>query len=372
MSTASLSSRASAAVVTALAVGAAAGLSRPVVAGRAPRGGQAAGTWQFVMSGDARNCGDVVVPAIAATAARVHAAFFWHLGDLRQTTNFDEDMVHQPEHLRRPLTVSAYLNGEWSDFVENQVAPFGDTPVFIGIGNHDVIPPKTREAFTLEFADWLDSPVLRAQRLKDDPRDYRVKTYYHWIDRGVAFYFLDNASLDMFDAAQIRWFERTLAKDEADPAVAGIVVAMHKPLPDGFAGGHSMNESPTSTETGRRVYADLLKARDTAHKHVYTVASHQHFFMEDAYDTPYWREHGGVVPGWIVGTAGAVRYPLPAARPKVALENVYGSIVATVHPDGTIAFAFDQIDEPDVPASVVSRYGQEFVHWCFAQNRAGR
>lgn len=333
---------------------------------------QPAGPWSFVVSGDARNCGDVVVPAIAETAKRVHAAFFWHLGDVRQTSNFDQDMQHQPAHLRRPLTVSSYLNGEWPDFIENQVAPFGSIPVFIGIGNHDVIAPKTREAFTLEFAHWLDAPVLRAQRLKDNPRDFRIKTYYHWIDRGVAFYFLDNASDDMFDSAQIRWFERTLARDEADPAVTAVVVAMHKPLPDGFAGGHSMNESPTSTITGERVVGDLLKAQNDAHKHVYTIASHQHFFMANAYDTPYWQAHGGVVPGYIVGTAGAVRYPLPKLRPKVALENVYGSLVATVHPDGHLTFAFHQIDEPDVPAAIVSRYGQEFVHWCFAENRAGR
>jgi Calcineurin-like phosphoesterase len=341
-------------------------------AGTAARAAQPAGTWSFVVSGDARNCGDLVVPAIAETAKRVHAAFFWHLGDVRQTSNFDQDMEHQPEHIRRPLTVSAYLNTEWADFVENQVAPFGSIPVFIGIGNHDVIAPKTREAFTLEFADWLNQPILRAQRLKDDPRDYRVRTYYHWIDRGVAFYFLDNASDDMFDPAQVRWFERTLAKDEADAAITSVVVAMHKPLPDGFAGGHSMNESPTSTVTGERVYGDLLKAQNDAHKHVYTIASHQHFYMANAYDTPYWQAHGGVVPGYIVGTAGAVRYPLPEARPSAALQDVYGSLVASVHPDGVISFSFAQIDEPDVPAAIMSRYGAEFVHWCFAENRAGR
>ena len=38
-----------------------------------------------------------------------------------------------------------------------------------------------------------------------------MKTYYHWIERGVAFYTLDNATPDQFDLAQLRWFERVLA-----------------------------------------------------------------------------------------------------------------------------------------------------------------
>src|ERR1051326_7508089 len=42
------------------------------------------GTWRFIVSGDSRNCGDVVVPAIAADSAqRYRPSFYWHLGDLR-------------------------------------------------------------------------------------------------------------------------------------------------------------------------------------------------------------------------------------------------------------------------------------------------
>ena len=47
---------------------------------------------------------------------------------------------------------------------------------------------------------------------------------------------------------------------------------------------------------------------------VYVLASHSHYYMENIYNTEHWRLHGGVLPGWIVGTAGAVRYPLPAER----------------------------------------------------------
>src|ERR1700691_3223975 len=60
-------------------------------------------TWRFLASGDSRNCGDVVMPGIAETARKNRAAFYWHLGDLRWTTNFDEDIQHQPEHIAQPL-----------------------------------------------------------------------------------------------------------------------------------------------------------------------------------------------------------------------------------------------------------------------------
>ena len=40
------------------------------------------GTWTFAVSGDARNCGDIVMPAIAAGVKRDQAAFYWHLGRL--------------------------------------------------------------------------------------------------------------------------------------------------------------------------------------------------------------------------------------------------------------------------------------------------
>ena len=220
----------------------------------------------------------------------------------------------------------------------------------------------------MQFADWLNSPVLRAQRLKDDPRDHRMKTYFHWIDRGVSFYYLDNATAEQLDMAQLTWFETVLAKDLANPGIKTIVVGMHKALPESISAGHSMNESPTGTESGRRVYADLLRARDESHRHVYVLASHSHYFMDGIFDTDYWQQNGGVLPGWIVGTAGAVRYELPPNAPPTAKVNTYGSLLATVRPDGEIDFAFQELREKDIPESVTTSYGSDFVHWCFAEN----
>jgi hypothetical protein len=71
-----------------------------------------------------------------------------------------------------------------------------------------------------------------------------------------------------------------------------------------------------------------------------------------------------------VGTAGAVRYALPpnSSDARRALVNVYGSLLGTVQPTGEINFEFEQLQEKDIPESVTSRYGKDFVHWCFAEN----
>jgi hypothetical protein len=345
--------------------------------------------WSFAVSGDSRNCGDVVMPGIAAGVKQSGASFYWHLGDFRAIYNFDEDMQHQPQYIAKPLTISQYLSVAWDDFIENQIVPFGTTPVFLDIGNHDAVPPKTREQFLIQFADWLDQPGLQKQRLDDayfdwlnegnspqPPRDYfshrtnKMNTYFHWSKSGVDFINLDNATPDQFDSPQMTWFENVLRLDLAKPQIHTIVVAMHEALPDSISENHAMDQFTAGIESGRRVYADLLKAQNEAHKRVYVLASHSHYFMDGIFNTRYWREHGGVLPGWIIGTAGAVRYALPPEKvdAKAAATNVYGFLLGTVQPTGEINFTFHQLNESDVPPAVIETYKPEFVHWCFAEN----
>ena len=81
--------------------------------------------------------------------------------------------------------------------------------------------------------------------------------------------------------------------------------------------------------------------------------------MDGIYNTDYWRSSGGVLPRWIIGTAGAVRYGLPptAAAAKAAKTDVYGYLLATVNPDHTIEFKFHEMAEADTPAPVVPLLG---------------
>jgi hypothetical protein len=332
------------------------------------------GSWKFAVSGDSRNCGDVVMPAIAAGATADGAAFYWHLGDYRALYDFDRDVLQDPSR-RNPksvagMTISDYLRDAWDDFIQSQLVPFGKTPVFLAIGNHELVSPKTRPDLLVQFADWFDAPEIQAQRLKDDPKDRRPKTWYHWVRNGVDFIALDNASHDQFEAAQLKWLEKVLARDGSDPAITTIVAGMHAALPDSVAMGHSMNDWAQGEASGRRVYALLLAAKDRGKK-VYVLASHSHFYMKGIFETPYWRAHGGVLPGWIVGTAGAVRYRLPAGAgaAEEAKTDVYGWLAATVAPDGTIRFDFRPIEPKDVPADVLARYGDALVRDCFEGNR---
>src|SRR5512140_3306611 len=104
-------------------------------------------TWSFAVSGDSRNCGDVVVPAIAADALKHNVSFYWHLGDLRAIYGPDQDFVEQRVRQGKPTDLSIYVKQAWNDFIENQVKPWGATPFYLGIGNHEVVAPKNRAAF---------------------------------------------------------------------------------------------------------------------------------------------------------------------------------------------------------------------------------
>lgn len=328
--------------------------------------------FRFAVSGDSRNCGDVVMPAIAAGAARDGAAFYWHLGDLRALYDFDMDITKRADRVAsgKSMSITDYQNIAWQDFIESQVVPFGSMPFYVGIGNHELVPPKTRQDFMIQFADWLATPTLRDQRLKDDPRDHKLKTYFHWIQNGTDFVYLDNASNDQFDSAQMKWFTGVIKRAAADPAISAVVVGMHAVLPESLAAGHSMNDWPQGTESGRRVYTSLLDLQQKTGKKVYLLASHSHFLMANVFDTPYWRERGSVLPGWIVGTAGAFRYKLPpgASDASEAKTNVYGYLLGTAQPDGSFNFEFREIKEQDVPQTVMTKMGAGLVHDCFVNN----
>jgi hypothetical protein len=326
--------------------------------------------WNFAVSGDSRNCGNVVMPAIATGVKNNQAVFYWHLGDLRAIYGPDEDYKAEPEHRGQPVDKEQYLKNAWPDFIQSQIAPFDPVPFFVGIGNHETIAPKTRTEFEQQFAQWLDLPALRRQRLADDPNHTHPGTYYHWIQGGVDFIYLDNATKDEFDAGQVKWFEGVLLRAKKNQGIHSIVVGMHKALPDSLSAGHSMNESPQGTASGRKVYRDLLAFRQKSHKKVYVLASHSHFYMSDIYETDAWKAIG-VLPGWIVGTAGAVRYSLPdGADPARSKTKVYGYLLATVHADGSIDFKFQELQPEDIHSRADQRFGADFVNFCIDKNTA--
>jgi hypothetical protein len=325
------------------------------------------GSWRFIVSGDSRNCGDVVMPAIAAHSVQFAPSFYWHLGDLRAIYKIDEDMKFEAENHGQSLACDVYQRRAWNDFVENQIAAFGSLPFYVGIGNHEVIPPKTEDAFKRQFTDWLDQPALHAQRLQDKEPPH-PEPYYHWIQGGVDFIYLDNA-MNIFSDDELAWFARRLDTAKSNPEVKSVVIGMHEALPDSIANSHSMGNNAGARPSGEKVYKALTSFRDQNSKAVYVLASHSHFYMENIFDSPVLKQNGAKpLPGWIVGTAGAVRYPLPSAAAPTAKKDVYGYLLGTVSADGTIQFSFEEVHDSDVPQYVRQRYPAALVPWCFAHN----
>jgi hypothetical protein len=384
----------------------------------------AEGSWRFIVSGDSRNCGDVVMPAIAAHSERYQPSFYWHLGDLRAIYKIDEDMAAADLKNGGYLGCENYLKRAWSDFIENQIGPFGVTPFYIGIGNHEIIPPKNKPIFptgdkepasqtdkketppevkgaqfTMQFADWLLSPPLKEQRIKDkdcdssptnnakdglskengsDKPECLPRNYYHWIQRGVDFIYLDN-SANVFGREQLNWFKTRIEEAQKhDTYIHSLVVGMHEALPKSISADHAMcdetkEKNPTypwktSCAEGEEVYKWLLDFQErNPQKHVYTLASHSHFYMQGIFNTRPEPKH---LRGWIVGTAGAVRYPLPKDKSKSDdyKTDVYGYLLGTVDKNGEITFEFQELKEQNVPDYVAQRYPSSFVSWCFAHN----
>jgi hypothetical protein len=93
--------------------------------------------------------------------------------------------------------------------------------------------------------------------------------------------------------------------------------------------------------------------------------------IEDAYNDSCHTTPETLLPGWIVGTAGAVRYRLPTnlAGAKQAKTDIYGYLLGTVQASGEIRFRFREVTSDKIPQQVVERYGKQ-VQACFEENKS--
>lgn len=344
------------------------------------------------------------MPAIAADSSRYNPAFYWHLGDLRAIYKIDEDYANElVANGKTPTTdLAAYQNAAWDDFIQMQIQPFQSrqVPFFIGIGNHENIPPKTREDFIKIFSKWLDNSILSEQRRKDadlaktdgktpaSSQPQAIQTYYHWTMDGIDFIYLDNSTAEQFDRPQMDWLHERLEYDRTSPEIHTIIVGMHKALPQSSSNFHSMSEVPTSQTTGRCVYRQLEKIQREDREQIYVLSSHSHFIMTNIYDTPFWRENAAsILPGILIGTGGAVRYRLPVApppghenaeacirdeQPFCAQTDVYGYLLATVNANGkpgAVQFQFKELTSDKIPPETRQKFGADAIKFCFDQNK---
>jgi hypothetical protein len=343
-----------------------------VASNKPPASAPAHATWSFILDGDSRNCGDLIMPVIAKRAIKKDARFYWHLGDLRAMYEVDEDYAGLHRKDPAALTLDAYVKAAWDDFKQNQIKPFGKVPFLLGIGNHELIG-RTRQQFVEAFHDQLNIDLIRKQREADDPNDHTVRTYFHWVVDGVDFIYLDNAD-DVFADAELAWVTKLIAADQANPQIRALMVGMHAALPDSYSADHSMNQGSDQGMSGRIVYKQLLELRAQTSKPVYVVASHSHYFLSDIYNTGKWQLNGGVLPGWIVGTGGAQFYSVPPGVKGFTkyAEGQYGYVLVTVNSAKTsrdpIQLKFTQIKEAEIGPEIVNKFGADALHFCFSGN----
>jgi len=346
----------------------------------------AAGNWYFAVSGDSRDCGDVIMPRIAQSIAddrkKTPVEFYWHLGDLRAIYRVDCDMAKR----KNPQTKCAwegspghkdlekndrYVASAWFDYIANEIRPFekAGVPFVLGIGNHEVIPPKSRIEFQQEFKEWLTQKSIQQQRQLDRTKNIPSKdgdTYFHFVRNKVDFIYLDNSDPGDKDSAvpdpsrgfsleQLKWLEQVLQADLAEPSVKTIIVGMHAALPYSKSRDHAMDNTCSSFCSGVKAYDLLAKVRSQG-KNIYVFASHSHYFEEDIYNST---EHqGNVIPGWIIGTAGAEQY-----RQQIR----YGYLLVRVEPNGTIVTSFKDVGRNT--SSVVPEESPQLLDYCFERNR---
>ena len=324
--------------------------------------------WSFAVSGDSRNCGDFVMPAIASAVKAEGDAFYWHLGDFRWMSKPDQDLVSM-QPAGKELSLGEYHRIAWDDFLTHQMAAFGSFPVFLGRGNHENVPPMTRDGYIMKFAAYLNRQEIAAQREADGASAGPIGPWYHWTHEGVDFITLDNATREEFSDAQLKWLRGILDHDLAlDSGIRTIVAGMHEALPHSTGAEHAMDDWELGERTGDKVYEWLYGAQ-AAGKHVYLIASHSHYYSPDIFNTPYWRQFSNhVVPGLIIGTAGAHRYALPKTAEKGARTHIYGYVEGVVHADGQIDFKLRELSEEDLKQSRWPNAPLDAIHECYVNN----
>lgn len=314
----------------------------------APAQGKPAGDapWVFTAAGASADCGSAVMPAIAAASRAQHAAFHWHLGGFRHGSKVDKDalflrVMQTPGGVPGILDYAGVAQG---DVREHQIKLFAGERIYTTFGAPEEERPLTKYQFQITLREQFEYPELVAQRAADGDRLANghglSPPYYHWRERNVEFISIDTSSERWPEPAQQRWIERVVTRAIVDERIRTVVVATHEPLPHSRA--LEVDCPPRAVVERREGLYQTFARVAAAGKRIYLLSASQHYFLNDLYATPYWQsaEHGAVVlPGVMVGTAGAERMLAPGSPPDAAPGD-YGYLRAEVAADGEIRFAF--------------------------------
>jgi hypothetical protein len=284
--------------------------------------------------------------------------------DMAMAAKPDFDCSRRDDSLLGPAGMGTYLDAAWDDFIEHQLKSFGEVPVVLAIGNHELRSGRTRDEYRRKFEPWLTAMPIHLQRSKDyfdgiDPvGDLEGATYFHFVVDGVDFVTLDNADATSFSAAQMRWLARLLARDAKDTKIDTIVVGMHAALPFSKSRHHAMDDTCQGQCSGQAAYNLLVRAQQSSDTNVYVMASHSHYFQEDIFGGQP-EHHGQELPGWILGTAGAE---------QLGDAIHYGYALVAVHPDHTLSVRFRELGR-DAPPIPTGPEGPALTKFCYEQNK---
>ena len=304
-------------------------------------------TWTFAVSGDSRNCGDFVMPAIAAAAKAENDAFYWHLGDFRWMSKRDQDLVAMLPPGKK-LSIDEYHQIAWDDFLAHQIPPFGTMPVFLGRGNHETVPPMTRDGYVAKFATFLDRPEIAEQRKADGAGAGPVGPWYHWTHEGVDFITLDNASKDEFSDEQLKWLRGVLDRDLAPGSgIRAIVAGMHEALPHSRGSEHAMDDWDLGERSGDLVYVWFYGAQAAGITFILCQSFAlllskylRHTLLEAVLKSGCAGNHHRI--------GGSATVFAPKTAEKTAKSHIYGYIQGQVHADGQIDFKLHELSEDDL------------------------
>ncbi len=165
-------------------------------------------------------------------------------------------------------------------------------------------------------------------------------------------------------------------RQESNPEVKSVVVGMHEALPDSIANYHSMGDNlPTAGPSERRkrsiklCWLSATKATSPS-----TCSPATRIFIWRIFSTRAKLKENGAkpLPGWIVGTAGAVRYPLPdgrtaARRRRMSMDTCWPRFQPMARSIYVRGIA--RIRRSAVRAAALSG---DRVPWCFAHNSMNR
>ena len=329
---------------------------------------QEPGTWTFAVSGDSRNCGDFVMPAIAAKVKAEHDAFYWHQGDFRWISHVDQDLLAMNPGTK--LGVEEYRKIAWDDFLKHQMTSFGSMPVFLGRGNHETIPPMTRDGYIEKFSAFLNRPEIVAQRNADGEYAAPAGPWYHWTEHGVDFITMDNSSKDEFTDEQLHWLRQVLDHDlKPGSGITTIIAGMHEALPHSTGSEHAMDDWDRGEQNRRTgLHLDVRRAGGgqtrLPHRQPFALlfAGHlRHRVLEAAL------KKRGARPDHRHRRRAPLRAPQgrEEGREDHDLRLCPGQ---RSHADGVIDFALHELTEQDLMNAKWPNAPDDAIHDCFIHN----